>query len=63
MDAPPIGIRPAWSWNEERMYDLIDAISRYRTAGLEIPHEWLEELKHVIQYTHVKELKGYDEFT
>jgi len=63
MDAPPIGIRPAWSWNEERMMDLIDAISRYRTAGISIPHEWLEELKHVIQYTRVKELKGYDEFT
>ena len=63
MDAPPIGIRPAWSWNEERVMDLIDAISRYREAGLKVPEEWLSELKLVIQYTHFKELKEYDEFT
>jgi hypothetical protein len=43
---PPIGVMPRWAWNERRIRDLIDAISRRVDAACwPIPPEWIEELR------------------
>lgn len=45
---PPLGIEPESIWHETRMLDLIDCISRYRTAGLPIKDEWMAELRNLL---------------
>ena len=40
---PPIGIKPRWAWERERLVSLEEAIQRYVTAGFTVPPEWLEE--------------------
>ncbi len=42
---PPLGIEPESIWCETRMFDLIDCISRYRTAGFPVNDDWLIELE------------------
>lgn len=41
---PPIGIMPEWYWREQRVLELIRAISRYDIAKQSIPEEWFAEL-------------------
>jgi hypothetical protein len=50
-DKPPVGIAPESLWNEQRMWDIIAAIERYRNAGQNIPGEWIVELWRIIPYT------------
>ncbi len=45
---PPLGIEPEHIWRGARMYDLIDCISRHRTAGLPIKDEWMAELRNLL---------------
>lgn len=45
MEKPPLGVKPAWAVQEERLGELSAAIVRYTEARQEIPVEWLEELK------------------
>ena len=44
---PPIGVEPRWSWEPrmkvKRLGELLDAICRYRTSGLDVPFDWLKE--------------------
>ncbi len=42
---PPLGIKPRWLHDYERMADLADAMQRYEKASCPIPPEWLDELK------------------
>lgn len=42
---PPLGIVPEWLWREERMWDLIHALSRHSEAPVEIHIEWFLELE------------------
>ena len=41
----PVGLKPKWIHDSERLKDLIDAIKRYTDAEMPIPKEWVEELR------------------
>lgn len=45
MSAPPIGVRPRWSWDEARVQELSEAFVRYSEAKKDIPLEWIDELR------------------
>ena len=40
---PPIGIKPRWVWERERLVSLEEATQRYVAAGFTVPPEWFEE--------------------
>lgn len=40
---PPLGVKPRWLHDYERMADLAEAMHRYEKAGYPVPPEWLEE--------------------
>lgn len=42
---PPLGLIPKHIWEEQRIWDIAEAIERYQKAGKEIPKEWLAEDK------------------
>jgi hypothetical protein len=46
--APPLGVRPQWSWNEQRMEDLLGAMARYAEAGMPANIEWVHELQNLV---------------
>jgi hypothetical protein len=56
MKKPPIGIEPRFIWRARRMYELMAAITRYADAKLEIPCEWLSEIKELLN-----DYKFYDQ--
>ena len=41
---PPIGLKPRWLHETNRIQDIIDAIKRYSEAKEPIPIEWVDEL-------------------
>jgi hypothetical protein len=43
-DKPPLGIMSKQTWEEQRMWDLLCAISRVYEGDGAVKHEWLEEL-------------------
>lgn len=43
---PPLGLIPESQWQELRMWEIIDALQRYRDANVAYPLEWLQELTH-----------------
>lgn len=45
MNKSPVGIKPRWLHEEERIKELMDAIQRYSEAKLPIPIDWVRELK------------------
>lgn len=40
---PPVGLRPAFIVNQERIEEIKEAIIRYIDAKIPIPKEWIEE--------------------
>jgi hypothetical protein len=40
---PPIGLRPKFLANEDRMKEIQEAITRYMDANMPIPTDWIEE--------------------
>jgi len=50
---PPIGLRPKWIIDKERLNEVRSAIVRYYDAGLKIPIEWLKEYNQLIDSTKV----------
>lgn len=48
---PPIGLRPKWVSNIERLNEVRGAIVRYYDAELKIPIEWIEEYNQLIDST------------
>jgi hypothetical protein len=51
---PPLGLRPRFIADEERLREVADAITRYRVAGKPVPVEWLrehDELGYRLQHT------------
>ena len=40
---PPLGLLPKHIWEEQRVWDIAEAMERYRLAGKEIPQEWITE--------------------
>jgi len=48
---PPIGLKPKWLSDEERLNEVIGAIIRYSDVKLKIPFEWIEEYNEIIDLT------------
>lgn len=46
---PPLGLMPKYLWDEQRLYDVCMAITKYYQACLEIPIEWIEEYNLLIR--------------
>ncbi|WP_297439068.1 hypothetical protein [uncultured Clostridium sp.] len=46
---PPLGIKPKFIWEDERLFELGCAISRYLKANLNIPIKWIEEYNELIE--------------
>jgi len=42
---PPLGLRPVAEVVNARKKEILDAITRYHAAGLDIPSDWLRELQ------------------
>lgn len=42
---PPIGVKPRWLHDSERLKDILDAIERYTNDDLPIPKDWVIELR------------------
>lgn len=51
VEKPPIGLRPFYIYAEQceldRLFEIVDAIKRYNSAGHSVPGEWYEELKDI----------------
>ncbi len=50
---PPIGLRPKWVSDKERLNEVRSAIVRYYDAELKIPIKWIEEYNELIDSTKV----------
>jgi hypothetical protein len=48
---PPIGLRPKWVSNRERLNEVRGAMVRYYDAELKMPIEWIEEYNELIDST------------
>jgi len=48
-DKPPLGCKPRWLADEERLRDLESAIERYEYDGYQVPQEWGEEAREIIK--------------
>ena len=46
--APPIGVKPQWLADEERLCDLEAAIKRYEDSGLPVRPEWRKERGEIV---------------
>lgn len=44
---PPIGLKPRKIHEQERGLEIVWAMQRYIDAGVEIPGEWLDELRQI----------------
>ena len=55
---PPMGVQSEWAWNNQRMWALLDAIARYRSADLAVPAEWLGELRRILDLPTTPPLVG-----
>ena len=45
---PPIGLKPRWIVDSERLGEVSRAIARYYASGDRIPVEWIEEYNDLI---------------
>ena len=55
IEKPPIGIIPEWLWEEQRLSEIHNAVTRYREAGKEIPQQWEDEINYRV--ASIKRLK------
>jgi len=46
---PPVGLKPKWLHDEQRLDEIKAAISRYTEKGEPIPQEWIEEYNSLIK--------------
>jgi len=45
----PLGLAPKWLIQEKRRNEISEAMSRYLTAGLKVPTEWVEEYNELVE--------------
>jgi len=45
---PPVGLKPRYIHDSERIDDILCAIERYTDANMSIPKSWIEELRDLI---------------
>lgn len=46
---PPLGLMPKWLYDEQRIYDILNAMERYSKQEYKIPLEWITELRSLIE--------------
>lgn len=44
----PIGLKPRFIAEEERIHEIFEAMMRFRQARMKIPEEWIEEFNELI---------------
>lgn len=44
---PPVGLRPRWLADEQRLDEVDAALERYRQSGIDLPKEWLNEKRDI----------------
>lgn len=45
---PPLGLRPRWSHDSERLREIREALRRYYNAQIVIPIPWIEEYNELV---------------
>jgi hypothetical protein len=45
---PPLGLRPQYIVELQRIQEIFDAIIRYKKASLIVPSKWIEELARLV---------------
>ena len=45
MQKQPLGLMPKHAHSLKRIFDILEAISRYRVENMPVPIEWIDELK------------------
>lgn len=46
---PPLGCRPRWYVDEQRMAELCEAVERYIDTGERVPVEWIDEMREIAE--------------
>ena len=54
MAKPPIGLKPKWASDRERLDEVRSAMHRYSEADLKIPIKWVKEYNELIDSLFVK---------
>ena len=57
---PPLGLKPRFVADEQRMEEITEAIQRYKDAGYQIPSEWIAEYKEIAKRIKVEVPKWID---
>ena len=45
---PPLGIKPRWTHETERLIELFEAIIRYISVGKKVPESWCSEINDLL---------------
>ena len=48
VNKPPLGIKPRFIWEEERIIEIKSAVFRYTEADRKVPVEWIEEYNDLV---------------
>lgn len=46
---PPLGVRPKFAWQIDRLEEIEEAIDRFMAAGYPIPLEWMDERNELVK--------------
>lgn len=57
-EKPPLGLVPKSLWQEQRLYDIEQAIKRYMGTLYPIPREWLDERDELIDLIRDRNVNG-----
>lgn len=57
MKRPPLGIKPRWLMDEERLAELIGAFERHLKATYPIRVEWVQEYNEICERMYRREKK------
>lgn len=49
---PPLGLKPRWLHEKQRVKEICDAMERYAQARMPVPVEWITELKDLLKISH-----------
>lgn len=42
IDKPPLGIKPKWAYEHDRIREILKAMKRYIDADVPVPKSWVE---------------------
>ena len=45
---PPLGLKPKWIHDGQRIREIFEAMERFSDAGEPIPREWIDELRELV---------------